>query len=195
MTPSDTQYEGPLHQLARRAWQAMLVIGVVSVVVGVMVLVWPGPTIVVLAVLFGIYLLVSGVFQLVAAFGGHVSGGWRAMLLVSAVLSFILGFFALRHLGDAVLLMALWIGIGWMFRGVAVLVAAADAPSGTSGRGWNVFFGIVLLIGGAMLIVWPFNSVAVLTLVAGWWLIFMGIVEVVSAIQVRGRAKTTPDAL
>jgi uncharacterized membrane protein HdeD (DUF308 family) len=195
MTPSDTQYEGPLHQLARRAWQAMLVIGAVSVVVGVMVLVWPGPTIVVLAVLFGIYLLVSGVFQLVAAFGGHVSGGWRAMLLVSAVLSFILGFFALRHLGDAVLLMALWIGIGWMFRGVAVLVAAADAPSGTSGRGWNVFFGIVLLIGGAMLIVWPFNSVTVLTLVAGWWLIFMGIVEVVSAIQVRGRAKTTPDAL
>jgi uncharacterized membrane protein HdeD (DUF308 family) len=195
MTPSDTQYEGPLHQLARRAWQAMLVIGVVSVVVGVMVLVWPGPTIVVLAVLFGIYLLVSGVFQLVAAFGGHVSGGWRAMLIVSAVLSFILGFFALRHLGDAVLLMALWIGIGWMFRGVAVLVAAADAPSGTSGRGWNVFFGVVLLIGGAMLIVWPFNSVAVLTLVAGWWLIFMGIVEVVSAIQVRGRAKTTPDAL
>ncbi|MEV0361107.1 HdeD family acid-resistance protein [Nocardia fusca] len=194
MTPSDTQYEGPLHQLARRAWQAMLVIGVVSVVVGVMVLVWPGPTIVVLAVLFGIYLLVSGVFQLVAAFGGHVSGGWRAMLIVSAVLSFILGFFALRHLGDAVLLMALWIGIGWMFRGVAVLVAAADAPSGTSGRGWNVFFGIVLLIGGAMLIVWPFNSVAVLTLVAGWWLIFMGIVEVVSAIQVRGRAKATPDA-
>ncbi|MFI9534266.1 HdeD family acid-resistance protein [Nocardia fusca] len=195
MTPSDTQYEGPLHQLARRAWQAMLVIGAVSVVVGVMVLVWPGPTIVVLAVLFGIYLLVSGVFQMVAAFGGHVSGGWRAMLIVSAVLSFILGFFALRHLGDAVLLMALWIGIGWMFRGVAVLVAAADAPSGTSGRGWNVFFGIVLLIGGAMLIVWPFNSVAVLTLVAGWWLIFMGIVEVVSAIQVRGRAKATPDAL
>lgn len=195
MTSSDTQYEGPLHQLARGAWQAMLVIGVVSVVVGVMVLVWPGPTIVVLAVLFGIYLLVSGVFQLVAAFGGHVSGGWRAMLLVSAVLSFILGFFALRHLGDAILLMALWIGIGWMFRGVAVLVAAADAPSGTAGRGWNVFFGIVLLIGGGMLIVWPFNSVAVLTLVAGWWLIFMGVVEVVGAFQVRGRAKSTPSAL
>lgn len=195
MTSSDTQYEGPLHRLARSAWQAMVVIGLVSVVVGVVVLVWPGPTIVVLAVLFGIYLLVSGVFQLVAAFGGHVSGGWRVMLIVSAVLSFILGFFALRHLGDAVLLMALWIGIGWMFRGVAVLVAAADAPAGTSGRGWNVFFGIVLLIGGGMLIVWPFNSVAVLTLVAGWWLIFMGIVEVVGAFQVRGRAKTTPNVL
>ncbi|MGW4066938.1 HdeD family acid-resistance protein [Nocardia grenadensis] len=195
MTSSDTQYEGPLHRLARSAWQAMLVIGLVSVVVGVVVLVWPGPTIVVLAVLFGVYLLVSGVFQLIAAFGGHVSGGWRVMLIVSAVLSFILGFFALRHLGDAVLLMALWIGIGWMFRGVAVLVAAADAPSGTSGRGWNIFFGIVLLIGGGMLIVWPFNSVAVLTLVAGWWLIFMGIVEVVGAFQVRGRAKVTPNVL
>ncbi|WP_328394108.1 HdeD family acid-resistance protein [Nocardia sp. NBC_00416] len=192
MISSDVHYEGPLHQLARRAWQAMLIIGLVSVVVGVVVLIWPGPTIVVLAVLFGIYLLVSGIFQLVAAFGGHVSSGWRVMLIVSAVLSFILAFFALRHLGDAVLLMALWIGIGWMFRGVAVLVAAADAPSGTPGRAWNVFFGIVLLIGGGMLIVWPFNSVAVLTVVAGWWLIFMGIVEVVGAFQVRGGAKNTP---
>ncbi|GGL03550.1 HdeD family acid-resistance protein [Nocardia jinanensis] len=195
MTSSETQYEGPLHQLARRAWQAMLIIGSASVVVGVLVLLWPGPTIVVLAILFGIYLLVSGIFQLVAAFGSHVSSGWRVMLIVSAVLSFILAFFALRHLGDAVLLMALWIGIGWMFRGVAVLVAGADVPSGTPGRGWNIFFGIVLLIGGGMLIVWPFNSVAVLTLVAGWWLIFMGIVEVVSAFHVRSGAKNTPSAI
>ncbi|WP_327151137.1 HdeD family acid-resistance protein [Nocardia sp. NBC_01329] len=195
MTSSETQYVGPLHQLARRAWQAMLVIGSVSVVVGVLVLIWPGPTIVVLAILFGIYLLVSGIFQLVAAFGGHVSSGWRVMLIVSAVLSFILAFFALRHLGDAVLLMALWIGIGWMFRGVAVLVAGVDAPAGSPGRGWNIFFGIALLIGGGMLIVWPFNSVAVLTLVAGWWLIFMGIVEVVGALQVRSGAKKTPSVL
>ena len=195
MTSSETQYEGPLHQLARGAWQAMVIIGAVSVVVGVLVLLWPGPTIVVLAVLFGIYLLVSGIFQLVAAFGSHVSSGWRVMLIVSAVLSFILAFFALRHLGDAVLLMALWIGIGWMFRGVAVLVAGADAPSGTPGRGWNIFFGIVLLIGGAMLIVWPFNSVAVLTLVAGWWLIFMGILEIAGAFQVRSAAKKTPSAI
>ncbi|NUS91585.1 MAG: HdeD family acid-resistance protein [Nocardia sp.] len=195
MTTSETQYVGPLHQLARRAWQAMLIIGSASVVVGILVLLWPGPSIVVLAVLFGIYLLISGIFQLVAAFGGHISSGWRVMLIVSAVLSFILAFFALRHLGDAVLLMALWIGIGWMFRGVAVLIAGIDAPSGAPGRGWNVFFGIVLLIGGGMLIVWPFHSVAVLTLVAGWWLIFMGIVEIVGAFQVRSGAKKTPSAL
>lgn len=181
--------------MAQRAWQAMLIIGVVSVAVGVLVLLWPGPTIVVLAILFGIYLLVSGVFQLVAAFGQHVSSGWRVILIISAILSFVLAFFALRHLGDAVLLMALWIGIGWLFRGVAVIVSATEAPSGTPGRGWNIFFGIVLLIGGGMLIVWPFNSVTVLTLVAGWWLIFMGLVEIVGAFQVRGDAKQTPSEL
>jgi hypothetical protein len=55
-----TVFEGPLHQLARNTWQLLLLIGLMGVALGVFVLAWPGPSLVVAGVLFGIYLVVSG---------------------------------------------------------------------------------------------------------------------------------------
>ncbi|WP_067991179.1 HdeD family acid-resistance protein [Nocardia pseudobrasiliensis] len=195
MTTSNVVYEGPMHRLARSAWQSLLVIGILSVIVGIVVLVWPGPTLVVAGILFGIYLLISGILQLVAAFGPHVSTGWRVLSLISGVLSFILAFFSLRNIGDAVVLLALWIGISWMFRGIAALVAGVEAPPGLPGKGWSIFFGIVVILGGIALVVWPIHSIATLTLVAGWWLIFIGVMDIVYGFGVRSAAKNAPGGL
>jgi uncharacterized membrane protein HdeD (DUF308 family) len=49
--------EGPLQTLARSAWQSVLVTGLLSVILGVMILVWPGKTLLVAGVIFGIYLV------------------------------------------------------------------------------------------------------------------------------------------
>ena len=45
----------------------------------------------------------------------------------------------------------------------------------------------LIVIGGGVLIMSPLDSIAILTLVAGWWLIVIGIVDVISAFQVRHR--------
>ncbi|MFY9764643.1 MAG: DUF308 domain-containing protein, partial [Mycobacterium sp.] len=54
-------------------------------------------------------------------------------------------------------------------------------------RGWQVLSGVIIVIGGGVLIISPLDSIAILTLVAGWWLIVIGIVDVISAFQVRHR--------
>ena len=46
---------------------------------------------------------------------------------------------------------------------------------------------MIIVIGGGVLIISPLDSIAILTLVAGWWLIAIGIVDVISAFQVRHR--------
>jgi len=186
---------GPLQQLARGAWQSLLVIGILSVVIGIMILVWPGPTLVVAGILFGFYLLFSGVLQLVAAMGPHVGTGMRVLSLVSGILSFILAVFCFRHIGESLVLLALWIAVSWLFRGMAVLIGGAETPVGTGGKGWTIFFGIMLLLGGVVLVVWPIHSIAALTIVTGWWLLFMGIMEVVQAFGVRSAAKQAPSEL
>lgn len=89
-TSNQSVTNGLLHQLSRGAWQSLLAIGIISVLTGAIVMVWPGPTLVVAGILFGIYLMVSGILQAVAAFGPQVGGGWRALSLISGVLSFIL---------------------------------------------------------------------------------------------------------
>ncbi|WP_433590195.1 HdeD family acid-resistance protein [Nocardia sp. CA-145437] len=187
-TSKEGVFEGPVQALARSAWQSILVTGILSVVLGILILVWPGPTLVVAGVLFGIYLLVSGVFQLIAAFGLHVSAWMRVLSFITAILSFILGFFCFRNEFQAIGLLALWIGITWIFRGTAVLVAAMS-DSAVPGRGWQILFGILLIVGGGLLIVEPFRSITTLVVVVGCWLIVIGIFEVISAFQVKRTAK------
>ncbi|MFJ4872939.1 HdeD family acid-resistance protein [Streptomyces sp. NPDC088757] len=185
---------GPLGMLAGAAWQALLLAGFVALVLGVLVLVWPGASLVVAGVLFGLYLLFSGVMQLVAAFGTHVSTALRVMAFISGALSILLGLLCFRGAMQSILLLALWIGIGWLFRGITQTVAAASDPA-MPARGWQVFLGIVSALAGVVLIVSPLESAAVLTLLGGIWLVAVGAVEIVTALQVRSRARKLPPGI
>jgi uncharacterized membrane protein HdeD (DUF308 family) len=190
MTISDekTVFEGPLHQFARNAWQMLLLIGILAVTLGVIVLAWPGKTWVVAGVLFGIYLVVSGFGYMLAAFSTHAGAAMRVLTFLTGAVSLVLGFFCFRNVYDSILFLAVWIGVGWLFRG-ATLLTSAIALDRVPGRGWQAFLGLVTVIGGGVLIIYPFSSLAVLTLVAGWWLIVIGGVEVINALQVRHRLK------
>jgi uncharacterized membrane protein HdeD (DUF308 family) len=186
--------EGPLHLLTRTAWQTVLVAGIAALVLGVMVLVWPGASLLAAGVLFGLYLLISGVLQLAAAFGTHAATSLRVMAFISGAVSILLGLFCFRGAMQSILLLALWIGIGWLFRGITQALAAASDPS-VPARGWQVFLGIVSFLAGIVLIVSPFASVAVLTLVGGWWLVAVGIAEIVTAIRIHSGARRVPQVV
>ncbi|MER7838498.1 HdeD family acid-resistance protein [Streptomyces sp. NPDC096040] len=187
-------FEGPLHALSRVAWQTVLATGIASLILGVLVLVWPGASLLAAGVLFGIYLVISGIFQLAAAFGTHRTTSLRVLAFISGALSILLGLFCFRGPLESILLLALWIGIGWLIRGITQTIAAMHDP-GTPARGWMIFLGIVTFIAGVVLIVSPFRSVAVLTLVAGIWLVVVGIVEIISSFGIHSRAKHIPQVV
>jgi uncharacterized membrane protein HdeD (DUF308 family) len=189
MTTSEkTVFEGPLHQLARSTWQLLLLIGILTVAIGVIVLAWPGKTVVVAGFLFGIYLVVSGVGYVFAAFGTHAGAAMRVLAFLGGIVSLVLGFFCFRDKLESILLLALWIGIGWLFRGTTLLAAALSLDH-MPARGWQALSGVIIVIGGGVLIISPFDSIAILTLVAGCWLIAIGIVDVITAFEVRHRLK------
>lgn len=183
--------EGPWHRLARSAWQVVLATGAVALVLGVLVLVWPGVSVLVAGVLFGVYLVVSGVLQLVAAFGTHSSTALRVLAFISGALSVLLGLFCFRSALTSIVLLALWIGIGWLFRGVAQIVVAVS-DRGMPARGWQGFLGAVSVLGGIVLIDSPLVSVTVLAVLAGCWLIVLGVVEILTAFRIRAEARALP---
>jgi uncharacterized membrane protein HdeD (DUF308 family) len=170
-------------------WKWKLVAGLLTIVLGAIVLAWPGPSILVASTLFGVYLLFSGLTELFLAFTLPRSAAIRVMLFISGALSLVLAMLSFRHFGDAyaVLLLSLWIGIGFIFQGVTG-VAAGVSESDLPGRGWYVTAGIISVIAGLMVLVWPFDSIAVLTLAAGIWLIVIGITQMVQAFQTRKAA-------
>ncbi|GAD85825.1 hypothetical protein NCAST_32_03080 [Nocardia asteroides NBRC 15531] len=176
--------ESPFAALAKKTWQTILVTGLLAVVLGIIVLVWPGPSLLVAGILFGIYMVVSGIFQLVAAFTHLPSTSFRVLSFISGLLSLVIGIFCFRDDLTSILLLALWIGISWLFRGITVLFAAASEP-GTPGRGWQIFYGIISAVAGVVLIVWPISSISTLVLVVGIFLIVIGIMEIITAFGVR----------
>lgn len=191
--PGDMEppFEGVLHRLSRTAWQLVLITGIASLILGIVILVWPGPSLLVVGILFGIYLILSGVLQLAAAFGTHKATSLRVLAFISGALSILLGLFCFRGRLESILLLALWIGIGWLIRGITHTLAAVHDPA-MPARGWQAVLGVVTFIAGIVLITSPFTSIAVLTLVAGWWLVVVGIVEIVTALRLHGRAQRIP---
>jgi uncharacterized membrane protein HdeD (DUF308 family) len=180
----------PVSDLARRLWMSAVLFGLLAVIMGVVILAWPGPSIVVAAVLFGVYLVVSGVALVILAFSLPVSAGSRFLNFISGVLSVILGILAFRHFGQgyAVLLLAIWIGIGFIFRGVTA-VASAVGDRGFPGRGWAIFFGVISIIAGVVVLAYPIDSIVTLALVVGIWLIVLGVMEVISGFGMRSDVK------
>ncbi|WP_189300679.1 HdeD family acid-resistance protein [Streptomyces albospinus] len=198
--PRETQAQGAspaseaMGAMANFGWQALITIGLASIALGVVVLSWPKETLRVVGVAFGVYLLVSGVFQLAAAFGAHVPGHLRALHFITGGLCVLLGLISFRGTLQSILLLALWIGFGWLLRGI-MMTSAAGASPGAPARGWQMFLGIITVLAGIVMIVAPFGSIAVLALVTGIMAIVLGAVEVFHAIQLRVEAgRLTPGA-
>jgi uncharacterized membrane protein HdeD (DUF308 family) len=169
-------------------WKTTLASGILSVILGVLVLWLPGPSIVVAAALLGAYLLVSGITQVVFAFSLHVSTGNRIWLFISGAASLVLAVLAFMNIDNAIWLLAIWIGVGFIFRGVSTTMAAISEP-GIPGRGWDIFFGLISLAAGVFVLAYPAETLPTLVYVVGIWLIVIGVFEIVSAFGIRSASK------
>jgi uncharacterized membrane protein HdeD (DUF308 family) len=181
--------------LLKHLWLSTLLSGVLAVILGVLAWTWPTLTIIVTAIFFGAYLLVAGITQVVFAFSLHVSAGGRVLLFISGAAALILALLSFRGLQESILLLSIWIGIGFIFRGVATAVSAIS-DSTLPGRAWEIFIGLLSLLAGIFMLAWPLQSLETLTRVVGIWLLVIGVFEVVSAFGIRRASKslhgTTP---
>src|SRR5216684_489808 len=171
-----------------RHWGWILAFGVVTLLTGVAALVWPGHTLTVVAVLFGIQLIVTGIFRFAAAFASEdLTGGTRALLAVLGVLSLIIGLYAVRHVLITLLALALLLGIFWTVSG-AVELFTALSHRGMQGRGWTMVMGILSILAGIVVLVYPAISLLTLVVVLSVWLLVFGAIQIVLAFQIRSLA-------
>ena len=189
---TEAQFEAGAMSALGRNWWVLLFFGLISIVVGIFCVMQPETAIATLALLFAIWLIATGIFEIVRSFSSGLSGGMRALLIITGALSLIVGFVALRSFfeTDSPLLagwiLSIFIGISFLFRGFSVLFLGIESK-GQAGRGWNIFAGIIILIGGMIILTVPLSVVA-LAWVAGIWLIVIGIFEIVGSFMVKKAA-------
>jgi uncharacterized membrane protein HdeD (DUF308 family) len=114
---------------AAPGWKWLYVlIGIVSIVAGIIALVWPGQTFLVLSAIAGWLLLFYGIIDIVWAFSTrHLEGLWW-MQLISGIIMVLLGFWAISPDTATVstyrgaVLLVVWIGVAALFRGVSDII-------------------------------------------------------------------------
>jgi len=177
-----------------RHWGWVLAFGVITLAAGIAVLVWPGETLLVVAVVFGIQLIVTGLFRFVGAFATNdLTGGTRVLFALLGVLSVIVGLWAVRHVLLTLIALVLLLGIFWVVNGMVEIFTAASHRA-MANRGWTVGMGILSVIAGIIVLAFPGLSLAGLAVVLGIWLLVFGTMEVVAAFRVRsvGQAERRP---
>lgn len=184
-----------LESFGRRSWQAVLPVAILLVAAGVILLAWPRATLIIVAILLGAGLVVSGVYRFIEGIAaGDIGGGTRAAYIVIGLLAIFVGLYCLRHRDVSIFLLALLVGVFWITHGFTDLAVAATAPPRT-GRGFLVVSGIVGIAVGAIVLFWPAISLLILLTVLGIWLIFYGLVLAVMAFRVRRAARRAAAAV
>ncbi len=164
-----------------RAW--IITFGVLTLIAGLLLLFWPGATAIVLAVIFGVQLIIIGIYRLVLAIAaGEASTGARVFFAIIGVLSIIVGILCLRAPLETVVVLGLLIGLVWTITGIVEMVQAFTGESG-SARWWLFAGGLLSLIAGVIVLFYPGLSFVVLVWVMGIFLAIYGIMMIVQGFR------------
>jgi uncharacterized membrane protein HdeD (DUF308 family) len=150
-------------------WWIAILTGAIGVVAGVVVLAKPSDSLATLAVVFGIFVLLDGIMELVGAVVGGSPN--RGMLAVVGVISVIAGILLIRHPLGGVRAVALIVGIWLVAAGVVNFIGAFDAER----RLLRILASLVLIVAGVAIVSSPNIGYATLALIAGLGFIFYGI--------------------
>ena len=175
-----------------RAWWLILIMGILSVIIGILAITQTGATLVTIAIFFAAWLFVSGIFSIVRAFTEDASTTERVLSAVIGVLSVIVGFALLRSPFQALEVLIFVIGVFWVAQGIVEFVSAFESKQG---RGWRLFMGVLGVVAGIIVLQYPAMSAATLALFGGIWLIILGVMQIVAAFQARSAAEKLKHAV
>ena len=147
----------------------LIVVGLLTLAVGVFFVASPHETLKVFTVIGGILLLVDGLLAIIGALVGVSES--RGLLAMVGVLSMIAGVVLIKKPFQTLLVLVVILGIWLVVVGIARFVSAF---SQREDRGINIFVAIVDVIAGIVILSWPKPSLATLAVIFGIVLIIRG---------------------
>jgi uncharacterized membrane protein HdeD (DUF308 family) len=171
--------------IVTQSWWSFLIRGLIALAFGILMICYPGATAKSFFWIFGLFVLAYGLIDLVrGVYHLFKKEKWLATFAWGAV-SFLIGGIILGNLGKATA-SALWVitilvGIWVILIGALELITAFDLPPMTS-RGWIGALGIISIIFGIIILVWPFGSIYALMVITGIYAIIAGILDIVMSI-------------
>lgn len=172
--------------LLAQNWWAIALRGAFAIIFGIIALLMPGATMLALVLLFAAYLLVDGIFAIIAAVRAarrQERWGW---LIFEGLVDLVTGGIAALWPLITIVAFALLMG-AWAIVTGALLLGASYRLNIPHGRWLMALAGAISVIWGVLLIIWPLIGALVLT----WWMaayaLIFGVAMLVLAFRLRSR--------
>jgi uncharacterized membrane protein HdeD (DUF308 family) len=182
--------EAAMRPLLASNWWALTIRGIVAIFFGVFTFLWPAITLTVLALLFGAYALVDGIFNIVAAIRGRPGEERWWLLLLEGIVSLVAAAVTFLSPGITVLAFIYVIAAWAVLTGLLEFVAAVRLRKYISGEWLLALAGIASVVFGFLLAFWPFTG----ELVVAWWIaayaIVFGVILVALSFRLRHLSRT-----
>lgn len=164
-----------------RGWWVVLLTGVISVVIGGLVLSidW---TVSDLAVFLGALLLFRGIFMM---FSVPVDGAGRGWSVAVGVVEALVGLAVWVWPGPTLLVIAFFIGWYVLFSGIMTIAGAVSGRGVIPYWGWMLGFGILEILFALWLLARPGLTLVAIVLAIGLWSIIYGVVQIVLSFEIK----------
>jgi uncharacterized membrane protein HdeD (DUF308 family) len=163
---------------------SLILLGVLSIVVGIIAIAWPSVTILALVTLFAIYAFIGAGLQAARAFSSATAGPAAGHLLL-ALIDLAAGVVALAWPGPTALVLV-WVVATWAFVAGFAEIAATFASGETAGtRAMFTVTGLVSIAFGVVLSARPDIGALTLALLFGLYGLIYGASEIVLGVQMR----------
>jgi uncharacterized membrane protein HdeD (DUF308 family) len=182
---SDVRSDSAFGTLVQNWWLFALR-GVVGIIFGCLALIFPGPTMLSLVILFSAYMLVDGVAGIISAVRAARQRDRWGLLVFEGIVDIAVGIIAFLWPGITVLAFVLLVA-AWAIVSGTLMTAVGFRLNVDHGRWWLVVSGLLSLAYGALLIVAPLIGALVLTWWMGAYAIAFGIALVVFSFKLRSR--------
>jgi uncharacterized membrane protein HdeD (DUF308 family) len=190
-TNASTGMGQPLLPVLSRNWWALALRGLAAILFGILAFAWPGITLFVLVIFFGAYLLVDGIFAIVAAVraAGEEARWW--LLLIEGILGVVAGLVAFFWPGLTALALLYLVAAWAIVTGIMEIVGAIRLRQEIVGEWALILSGVLSFIFGVLLVVIPARAgLLSLTWLIGIYAIAFGVIMLVLAFRVRGLARS-----
>ena len=172
----------PLEDI-KNLWWLLLLLGIVSVAIGVLLIFWPGKTLTVVTSVFGLFMIFSGLVRFfIAVFDSASEHRW--LTVFSGIIGVVLGVVVVKNPEAVVGVIVLITAIFWLISGMVDLFRGLT-DSEMPDRGTRVAFGVLSAGMGAAILIWPEPTVLVLAVFVGVYALVFGVIEILAAFQIK----------
>lgn len=172
-------------------WTVLASRGALAVLFGIVALLWPGITVLALALLFAAWVLLDGGSLLVGAIRqARARGDWRDWVpsLLAGLLGIAAAVITVLWPGITVIVLTILAGLLLIGIGVAEIALAVRLRKLIRGEVFLAFAGLAGIVAGVVLLLWPLPGALVLTIMLGAYAFVSGILLLATAWRLRRHA-------